>query len=69
MFGDRLSGENRSLKGTGVDGRDGPVFELLKQGETLGITLRTESGIASALNSPLRIPGRLPMPCNIDLNQ
>jgi hypothetical protein len=69
VLGNRLSGENRSLKGTGVNGRDGVVFELLEQGETLGISLRAKPGVASPLYPAFHIPGRLPMPRNINFDQ
>ena len=69
MIGNRLGRENRSLKATGINGCEGPVFELLKKGNALLLTPRAEPGIASTLYPPLHIPGRLPMPRNVNINQ
>jgi len=41
---------------------------VVKKGKALLLTFRAEPGITSALYPPFHIPGRLPMPRNIDFD-
>ena len=65
----RVGGEKGSLQGTGVDGREGTTSELFSQCLALGIAFWAQVRIASALYPSLHIPGRLPMPRDVNINQ
>ena len=69
MLGNGLGGEIGPLEITAVYGSEGSGFEMFEQGQALGITKGAQFWITPALNPPLRIPRRLPMPRNVDLNQ
>ena len=69
MPGNGLGGEVGPLEITAVYGSEGAVFEMFEQGQALGIAKGAQFWITPALNSTLRIPRRLPMPRNVDVNQ
>ena len=69
MPGNGLGRKIGPLEITAVYGSEGPVFEMFEQGQALGIAKGAQVWITPALNPPLRIPRRLPMPRNVDINQ
>ena len=69
MPGNGLGGEIGALEITAVYSFEGSVFEMFEQGQALGIAKGAQFWIAPALNPSLRIPRRLPMPRNVDVNQ